>query len=79
MESVGIRSISAFYSGTIVTDAVGNEFKYLGVLNPDAEDKPDTGNSNLHRTCCLLHQKSSTDQRQIYDVYLQTKDNSVVQ
>lgn len=73
LESVGIRSISAFYTGNRLSDAVGNDFRYLGVLNPDAEDTPDMGRGNRHHTCCELHQKSSTDKRQIYDVYLKTK------
>lgn len=74
LESLGNRSISAFYTGKIHLDAVGNTFKYLGVLNPDAEDTPDQGSGNHHHTCCELHQKSSTDKREVWDVWLKTLD-----
>ena len=75
LESMHIRSISSFYTVDRHSDAVGNDFKYIGVLNPDAEDTPDQGQGNMHHTCCELHQKSSTETRQIYDVDLKVKQN----
>jgi hypothetical protein len=76
LESVGIRSISAFYDARRHPDAVGNDWRFVGVLNPDAEDTPDMGTGNQHHTCCELHQKSSTDKRQIYAVYLKVKSTT---
>ena len=74
LESKGIESISLFYRSQMTFDAVGNEYRFFGWLNPEAEETPDMGQGNMHHTCCELHMQSK-DQRPINDVYLKVKSN----
>ena len=74
LESEGINSISLIYTPNIWSDGVGNEYRYLGFLNPEAEDTPDIGHAGYHQTCCDLHIKSK-DRRLVWDVFLKAKQN----
>ncbi len=71
LESMGVTSISLVWSATLKTDAVGNQFKYYAVLNPEAETTPKDAQGN---SCCELHKKSK-DGRLAYDVFLKVKQN----
>ena len=68
LESAGINSISLVWSGGYQTDAVGNEYKFYTLLNPEAETRP---RNEKGESCCDLHQQSK-DPRRAFDVYLKT-------
>lgn len=71
LESKGVNSISLVWDAATRTDAIGNQFKFYTLLNPDAETTPKDENGN---SCCTLHQKSH-DGRLAYDVFLMVKQN----
>jgi hypothetical protein len=68
LESKGVTSISLVWAASVKTDAVGNQFKFNTVLNPEAETTPIDERGQY---CCDLHQRSK-DGRLAYDVFLKT-------
>jgi hypothetical protein len=66
LESAGITSISLVWDAKMKADAVGNQFKFFTVVNPDAETTPIDSHGH---SCCDLHQKSK-DPRVAWDVFL---------
>lgn len=75
LPSKGINSLPLVYGyDRNYTDTIGNQFKLDAVVNPDIENAPinaDGRHVNAKgETCCDLHQKSSTDGRLMYDVWL---------
>jgi len=76
LTSKRIHSLSLIYGyDPNNVDPIGNWFKLSAVVNPDIELAP-TDARGVHRnakgeSCCDLHQKSSTDGRLMYDVWLE--------
>ena len=69
MAEFNIGAISLVYSSSNIVDKYGSAFEYVSVLNPDAHTKPWKMRQSGH-VCCDEHQKSTTDKRQIFDVFL---------
>jgi len=69
LESAGIHSLSLVYDSSPKVDAVGNQFKFFAVVNPEVHDKPKDEKGHV---CCDAHQRSQ-DGRLMFDIFLKTQ------